>query len=102
MGTELGVRETRRIEGEYVLTLEDSQEGKHFDDVVAKRYGTIDPGGLKEDKDYHGSIKNGHDYPYRCMLPYKATAASFTEDVLGRQIFIRRAERFVQSPHLPG
>jgi hypothetical protein len=68
-GAELGVRETRRIEGEYVMTLEDAQQGKTFEDVVARRYGTIDPGGLKEDKNYHGSIKNGHDYPYRCMLP---------------------------------
>jgi hypothetical protein len=70
-GAELGIRETRRIEGEYALTLEDSQTGKRFDDVVARRYGTIDPGGLEEDKNYHGSIKDGHDYPYRCMLPKK-------------------------------
>jgi hypothetical protein len=68
-GADLGVRETRRIEGEYVMTLEDAQEGKTFEDVVARRYGTIDPGGLREDKNYHGSIKNGHEYPYRCMLP---------------------------------
>jgi hypothetical protein len=68
-GADLGVRETRRIEGEYTLTLEDSQEGKTFEDAVARRYGTIDPGGLREDQNYHGSIKNGHDYPYRCMLP---------------------------------
>jgi hypothetical protein len=70
-GAELGIRETRRIEGEYALTLEDSQQGKEFKDRVARRYGTIDPGGLQEDKDYHGSIKNGHDYPYRCLLPKK-------------------------------
>ena len=68
-GAEIGVRETRRIEGEYVLTIEDCQEGTEFDDVVARRYGTIDPGGLSEDKNYHGSIKNGHAYPYRCLLP---------------------------------
>lgn len=68
-GAELGVRETRRIEGVYTLTLEDSQEGREFEDVVARRYGTIDPGGLAEDKNYHGSIKSGHAYPYRCMLP---------------------------------
>ena len=70
-GADLGIRETRRIEGEYTLTIEDSQQGKQFDDVVARRYGTIDPGGLSEDQNYHGSIKNGHDYPYRCMLPKK-------------------------------
>lgn len=68
-GADLGIRETRRIEGEYTLTLEDSQTGKEFDDIVARRYGTIDPGGLKEDKNYHNSIANGHAYPYRCMLP---------------------------------
>lgn len=68
-GPALGVRETRRIEGEYILTLEDAQEGKHFDDVVALRYGTIDPGGLQESKDFHGSIKDGNEYPYRTMLP---------------------------------
>jgi hypothetical protein len=70
-GADLGIRETRRIEGEYTLTLEDAQQGKEFDDVVARRYGTIDPGGLKEDKDYHNTIVNGHAYPYRCMLPKK-------------------------------
>ncbi|MDR0399832.1 MAG: FAD-dependent oxidoreductase [Treponema sp.] len=68
-GAGLGVRETRRIEGEYVLTLEDAQQGRSFEDTVARRYGTIDPGGLREDKNYHGTIKNGHAYPYRCMLP---------------------------------
>lgn len=68
-GPELGIRETRRIEGEYTLTLEDAQTGVEFPDVVARRYGTIDPGGLREDKDYHGSIKDGHAYPYRWMLP---------------------------------
>lgn len=68
-GAALGVRETRRIVGDYVLTLEDSQSGREFEDIVARRYGTIDPGGLKEDKNYHGSIVNGHAYPYRAMLP---------------------------------
>lgn len=66
---ELGIRETRRIVGDYVLTLEDSQNGIEFVDIVARRYGTIDPGGLSENKNYHGSIKNGHAYPYRCLLP---------------------------------
>ncbi len=68
-GAALGVRETRRIVGEYEMTLRDAQEGVEFPDVVARRYGTIDPGGLTEDQNYHGSIKNGHAYPYRCLLP---------------------------------
>lgn len=68
-GQALGVRETRRIEGEYILTMEDSQQNRQFPDVVALRYGTIDPGGLQEVKNFHGTIKDGHQYPYRCMLP---------------------------------
>ena len=68
-GAALGVRETRRIEGDYTITLEDAQLDRHFSDVVAIRYGTIDPGGLTEDKNYHGSIKDGNEYPYRAMLP---------------------------------
>jgi len=68
-GADLGVRETRRIVGDYTITLEDAQAGVEFPDTVARRYGTIDPGGLTEDKDYHGTIKNGHAYPYRALLP---------------------------------
>jgi hypothetical protein len=68
-GAALGVRETRRIDGDYALTLEDAQQGKHFDDVVAVRYGTIDPGGLQESQDFHGTIRNGNEYPYRSLLP---------------------------------
>ena len=68
-GPSLGVRETRRIEGEYIMGMEEAQKGVHFDDVIAIRYGTIDPGGLEEDRNYHGTIKDGHQYPYRCMLP---------------------------------
>lgn len=68
-GPDLGIRETRRIVGDYVMTMEDAQQGREFEDVVARRYGTCDPGGLQEDKEYHGTIKSGHAYPYRCMLP---------------------------------
>jgi len=68
-GQALGVRETRRIEGDYSLTLEDAQRDTQFPDVVALRYGNIDPGGLHEDADYRGTIVNGHQYPYRAMLP---------------------------------
>lgn len=55
--------------GDYVLTLEDTQQGVEFPDVIARRYGTIDPGGLKEAENYHGSIANGHAFPYRSLLP---------------------------------
>ena len=69
VGADLGVRETRRIVGDYTLTVEDVCNGTEFDDIIARRYGEIDPGGLSEEKDYSHSMKNGHAYPYRCMLP---------------------------------
>ncbi len=68
-GAAVGVRETRRIVGEYVLTLEDATAGPEFPDRVARRYGAVDPGGLKTAKDLRGVMKSGHSYPYRSLLP---------------------------------
>lgn len=45
---QIGVRETRRIVGEYTLTKEDALNGRRFDDAIAK--------GL-------------FDIPYRCLVP---------------------------------
>ena len=66
-GAEVAVRETRRIVGDYVLTLEDCMEGVEFDDVVARRYGAIDPAGADSTKGLE--MVSGHGYPYRSMLP---------------------------------
>lgn len=52
--TQVGIRETRRIIGEYTLTLEGIKNKKRFKDVVAKPY-------------IHGNIM----VPYRCLLPKK-------------------------------
>jgi len=35
-GPRVGVRETRRIEGHYTLTVKDAREGRHFDDGIGK------------------------------------------------------------------
>jgi hypothetical protein len=68
-GAAVGVRETRRIVGEYLLTLEDACEGVEFPDVVARRYGAVDPGGLATGRDLKTAMKSGHAYPYRSLLP---------------------------------
>ena len=44
----IGTRESRRVEGEYVLTKEDVLEGRRFPDVIAR---------------------NLFDIPYRCLVP---------------------------------
>lgn len=70
-GASVAVRETRRIVGEYILTMDDACKGTEFPDVVARRYGTFDSGGLSEEKGLRYSMKSGYAYPYRCMLPKK-------------------------------
>jgi hypothetical protein len=74
--TELRVRETRRIMGDYVLTSDDVLEARKFEDVIGKSSfpkgghhvvgtSTITVGGE------HGYPKDGgsHDIPYRCLVP---------------------------------
>ncbi|MDR7482241.1 MAG: FAD-dependent oxidoreductase [Armatimonadota bacterium] len=66
----IGVRETRRILGEYVLTLEDVLEGRTFPDGVAKGAYAVDvhePDGTI----WHKHVKDGraYDIPYRCLVP---------------------------------
>jgi hypothetical protein len=63
-GANVGVRDTRRIVGEYVLTVEDARTGAEFDDIVARKYGAIDANQL-----YIGEMASGFAYPYRSLLP---------------------------------
>jgi len=67
----LGVRELRRIIGEYVLTEEDIVEGRKFADAVAKSANPIDmhnSGGTNENR----TVKSDcHDIPYRSLVPRK-------------------------------
>jgi glycine/D-amino acid oxidase-like deaminating enzyme len=64
VGANVGVRDTRRLVGEYVLTVEDARTGPAFEDVVARKYGAIDANQL-----FIGEMASGFGYPYRCMLP---------------------------------
>lgn len=63
-GAAVGVRDTRRIVGEYVVTVEDARNGAAFDDVIARKYGAIDAVQL-----YTGQMESGFAYPYRALLP---------------------------------
>ena len=64
-GTQIGVRETRRVKGQYVLTEKDALQGRKFDDVVAWRSGFLDVGFVRLSK------MKIHDVPYRAILPEK-------------------------------
>ena len=62
-GAAVAVRETRRIVGEYVQTIEDARSGAEFTDVVARKYGSVDSTTVLE------PMSSGFAYPYRSLLP---------------------------------
>jgi len=64
-GSQIAVRETRRVKGQYVLTEEDAAGGRKFEDVVAWRSGYLDLMG------YKFTDMKVHDVPYRAILPEK-------------------------------
>jgi len=66
----IGVRETRRIIGDYVLTKEDVINDKKFEDGIAMCGYFMDvhaPGGKQQH--FRGGTIKGFDIPYRCLLP---------------------------------
>lgn len=97
--TLLGVRESRRIEGDYVLTLDDYQERRTFEDEICRNSYFLDIHSSKseytpEQKAYYEQIKKvkrytkgeSHGIPYRCLIP-----KSFSNVlVAGRSISVDR------------
>ena len=73
VGTQIGIRETRRIDGQYVLTIADVVEGRKFEDTIALSGYPIDihdPSGKGvQAKDIEGDGSYG--IPYRCLVPKK-------------------------------
>jgi hypothetical protein len=63
--TQIGIRESRRIKGEYILTEEDAIEGKKFEDAIAWRSGWLDVGFVRL------SQMKIHQVPYRSLIPEK-------------------------------
>jgi FAD dependent oxidoreductase len=65
----LGIRETRRITGKYVLTETDVRGNRRFDDAIGLCNSPVDvhePGGSRAIMD---NIGIGYGIPYRTMLP---------------------------------
>ena len=59
----IGVRESRRIKGAYILTEEDAKNGSRFDDVIAWRSGWLDIGFVR------AYVMKIHQVPYRSIVP---------------------------------
>ncbi len=70
--TQIGVRETRRIVGEYTLTLGDLQNGRRFEDVVALCGYPVDihdPTGAGGGVAEAPATANMYEIPYRVLVP---------------------------------
>ena len=69
----LGVRESRRIEGEYLLNMQDHNHRAQFDDVIARTAYPVDIHGMDEEEIEIDRYGKG-DYmevPFRSLIPKK-------------------------------
>ncbi|KPL10523.1 MAG: hypothetical protein AMS26_21370 [Bacteroides sp. SM23_62] len=62
-GPRIGVRESRRVKGGYILTEEDAMNGARFEDAIAWRSGNLDIGFVRVNR------MKIHDVPYRALVP---------------------------------
>jgi hypothetical protein len=74
LSTQIGVRETRRVHGEYRLTREDCLEVRRFDDRVLLCGAPIEdhragPAGLDETEWAYVPDGRAYDVPYRTLVP---------------------------------
>lgn len=67
LAPKLGIRETRRIQGEYVLTVNDMKQGSYPDDTIAYTSYGLDAWGENIPSEERGT--KPHGIPYRCLLP---------------------------------
>ena len=70
-GTQIGVRETRRIRGEYVLTAKDILSHTRFPDSIAQGCHPIDIHSPESENQKLVHLKEPYSIPYRCMIPEK-------------------------------
>ena len=70
-GSHVGVRETRRVIGDYVLSFEDLKAARKFDDGVARCSYEVDIHGQKPNEGIEIEVPQGdwYEIPYRCLTP---------------------------------
>ena len=68
----VGVRESRRIKGEYELTGEDLLKQKKFEDAISQANYPVDVHGMKElyrdDRPHGDTNKPWYEIPFRCLV----------------------------------
>ena len=71
IATQIGIRETRRVIGDYVMTAEDIRSARKFDDCIARGSYPVDIHDPKGGGTVIESLKPGESYdlPYRALTP---------------------------------
>lgn len=67
----VGVRETRRIKGDYTVVEDDILNSRRFEDVVARGAFPIDIHQADSDSMEYKKVNQAYDIPYRALLPNK-------------------------------
>ncbi len=69
--TQIGIRESRRIVGEYTLTRDDVLQARHFEDAVARSAYPIDVHNPSGSGTTTQRLPEGKSYeiPFRCLVP---------------------------------
>lgn len=65
----LGVRETRQVLGDYVMTADDVIWGRKFEDAIARAAHQIDMHLQGGGSEIHGVKADYYEIPYRCLVP---------------------------------
>ncbi len=70
-GPQIGIRESRRVIGDHILTEEDVLEGRKFDDVIARGSYDVDIHNPTGAGTVIKRLRPGESYdiPYRCLTP---------------------------------
>ena len=72
IASQIGIRESRRIIGEYMLTADDILSGRKFEDAISKNSYCIDihnPEGKGWNAYFIKAEDASYDIPYRCLVP---------------------------------
>ncbi len=73
-GPHIGIRESRRILGEYYLTEEDVMESRRFEDGICTATFWVDihqNEGIDQNKQSGAKLAPSYQIPYRCLVPLK-------------------------------
>ena len=87
--SQVGARESRRIAGMHLLTREDVENRRCFDDAIGKAALTFGPGG-------------SYDIPYRCLIPKETGGLLVAGRCISVDRWVNQAARLIPAAMVTG